>query len=367
MGVLYAGVWLFFHIEPVQDAWALTDPPRRWGGVAATVAFAAVYLSHFVANRRDFGLSLGRQRRATHLVRYAALVLLAAASVVCVGEAGTNTWVFLAVSGLWTWSMRTAYVFAAGLVGLTQVLAWQLPGWDHDLGVVFAIGLAMLAVTGGMYAASRQRDLSAARRENARLAVEEERNRVARDLHDILGHSLTVITVKAELAGRLMDVAPDRARAEVADLEQLSRDALADVRQAVEGFREISLAGELARAREALSAAGIEASVPNATDDVPSDLRELFAWVVREGVTNVVRHSGAQHCRITLDGDGVTVSDDGPGHDDAGAAGVSARQGNGLRGLRERAAAAGARLVARQLEPRGFSLSVIVGPGARAT
>ena len=91
------------------------------------------------------------------------------------------------------------------------------------------------------------------RRRTPSLAVENERSRFARDLHDILGHSLTVITVKAELAQRLLDVDPDRARAEIADLERLSRDALADVRRAVEGYRDLTLPGELARARVALA------------------------------------------------------------------------------------------------------------------
>ena len=132
-----------------------------------------------------------------------------------------------------------------------------------------------------------------AHEKNAELAVENERTRFARDLHDILGHSLTVITVKAELANRLLDVDTERARAELTDLERLSRDALADVRRAVEGYRELTLPGELARARTALAAAEIEAELPNSTDEVPSHLRELFAWTVREGVTNVIRHSGA--------------------------------------------------------------------------
>ena len=140
--------------------------------------------------------------------------------------------------------------------------------------------------------------LISAHEENAELAVENERTRFARDLHDILGHSLTVITVKAELAQKLMDVDTDRARAELADLERLSRDALADVRRAVEGYRELSLPGELARARTALAAAQIEAVLPNSTDDVPSERRELFAWTIREGVTNVIRHSGARHCSV---------------------------------------------------------------------
>lgn len=132
------------------------------------------------------------------------------------------------------------------------------------------------------------------RQENARLAVEEERGRLARDIHDILGHSLTVITVKAELAGRLLDVDVERARGEIASLEALAREALADVRGAVVGVRDISLAGELARAKAALAAAGIDSTIPNAVDDVDPSLKELFAWTVRESVTNYSASLGGQ-------------------------------------------------------------------------
>jgi two-component system sensor histidine kinase DesK len=200
----------------------------------------------------------------------------------------------------------------------------------------------------------RNVDLLRAREENARLAVVEERNRFGRDLHDILGHSLTVITVKAELANRLLDADPDRARAELEDLERLSRDALADVRRAVQGYREISLAGELARAREALTSAGIRPDLPNSVDAVPSDLRDVFAWAVREGVTNVIRHSGASCCRVRLGPDRVVISDDGGGPG-------GGRNGHGLAGLRERAASAGAVLLTSPVQPHGFRLEVSVG------
>jgi two-component system sensor histidine kinase DesK len=204
----------------------------------------------------------------------------------------------------------------------------------------------------------RNVDLLRAQDENARLAVAEERNRFARDLHDILGHSLTVITVKAELAGRLLDVDPARARSEIGDLERLSRDALADVRRAVEGYRDLTLPGELARAREALLAADIDADLPNSTEEVPSELRELFAWTVREGVTNVIRHSGARRCTVRLAASAVEVVDDGRGPADPDPSGAD-RRGHGLDGLRERAAAAGAVLVTRAVDPSGFSLSVL--------
>ena len=132
------------------------------------------------------------------------------------------------------------------------------------------------------------------------LAVERERGRVARDIHDILGHSLTVITVKSELAGRLVEADPARAKAEIAEVEALARGALADVRATVAGVRGVTVSGELAAARSALAAAGIAAELPSSTDTVPAERRELAGWVVREGVTNVLRHSAASVCRITL-------------------------------------------------------------------
>jgi two-component system, NarL family, sensor histidine kinase DesK len=199
---------------------------------------------------------------------------------------------------------------------------------------------------------SRNLDLVVAHQENARLAVDNERIRFARDLHDILGHSLTVITVKAELAQKLLDVDLERARAELADLERLSRDALTDVRRAVEGYRDITLPGELVRARVALRAAEIDAELPNSTDDVPSDLRELFAWTVREGVTNVIRHSGASRCEVRLTPTTAEVIDNGS------AKPSPSGHGSGLAGLRERATAVGATVVTRELSP-GFSLSVV--------
>jgi two-component system sensor histidine kinase DesK len=211
---------------------------------------------------------------------------------------------------------------------------------------------ASVAVFGLRALMSRNIDLVVAHEENARLAVDNERSRFARDLHDLLGHSLTVITVKAELAQRLLDVDVERARAEIADLEQISRDSLTDVRRAVEGYRDITLPGELIRARAALLAAEIEADLPNSTDEVPSDLRELFAWAIREGITNVIRHSGASCCQVLLTPTSVEVRDDGDAKPSPGG------HGSGLDGLRERADDVGATVVVRDLSP-GFSLSVV--------
>ncbi len=344
--------------------WQARDTVHGALGLAAVIVFTALYVWHLVASR-PLRLAWiegydGPRAPWPVLLRYAGLVALTVLATVLLGQSGAVTWVFLAMSGLWTFRGALPYGIAAGLIGLYEVLARRLETWQRDDSLGIALGLAVLAVTGLMLATRRSSDLAAARRENARLAVEEERNRVARDVHDILGHSLTVITVKAELAARLLEIDPERARAEVEQVEALAREALADVRGAVEGFREISLSGELARAREALTAAGIEARLPRRVDTVDPGLRELYAWAVREGVTNVIRHSGARVCSVTIDEDGLRLRDDGR----VAAPAPGARPaGHGLQGLAERAHAAGATLSARRLEPSGFELVLAAAPG----
>lgn len=235
--------------------------------------------------------------------------------------------------------------------------------------------IIIFAVTSLMYVMNRQirivRELRQAQSEVARLAVIEERNRFSRDMHDVVGHSLTVVTVKSELARRLITLDPAAAEAEIADIERLTRSALADLRAAVTGYRQMTLSTELAVAQAALASANITAHLPNNGEDAASDLRELFGWVLREAVTNVIRHSGARNCWVTVTPTELTVWDDGPlsvagdvGTDGRraaagprGAAGSSAngsrtqvglenrlvlRPGNGLKGLAERAEEAGA-------------------------
>lgn len=198
--------------------------------------------------------------------------------------------------------------------------------------------------------------LRATQHELAELAVEKERGRVARDIHDILGHSLTVITVKAELAGRLIGADAKRAKSEIDEVEQLARGALTDVRATVAGYRGVSVAAELAGARAALESAGIIADLPTTTDTLPAGERELAGWVVREGVTNVVRHSDATICRIRV-APGITeIADDGVGPPIDGGASANA---NGLDGLRERVDAASGRLRIGRSDLGGFSLQVL--------
>ena len=203
------------------------------------------------------------------------------------------------------------------------------------------------------YSASRRVDLvnklRETRAELARMAVADERLRIARDLHDLLGHSLSLITLKAELAGRLLDADPERAAREVADLERVARRSLGEVRAAVTSYRQPRLAAEIAAARHMLAAAGMDCQVhAPASFELPPATDALLAWTVREGATNVVRHSGARTVTITV---GITadqvsaeIADDGVGPAWDADRRPGEPQGSGLSGLTERARAAGAEI-----------------------
>ncbi|MGH3445193.1 MAG: sensor histidine kinase [Nocardioidaceae bacterium] len=353
-GVSFAAVWLLFLADPAQQAWAQRAHPTGWLAMADLVAFAVVYIAVFRWARMRRHALEGLPPRSS-LPSLSAVTALAVVLCLLVGQSGTAASVYCVVIGVLLLPGRWALGYVVAVAAALWAAARWVPSWTPDSSILLAVLAAALAMYGVQQMLLRNVDLVAAREENALLAVQQERNRFARDLHDILGHSLTVITVKAELAGKLFEADPGRAREELADLERLSRDALADVRRAVEGYRDVSLAGELARARLALAAADIEADLPHSAEEVPTELRELFAWTVREGVTNVIRHSGARVCSIRLSAAGVEIRDDGAG---PAAATPGGRVGHGLIGLRERAAAVGAVLVTRALDPRGFLLEV---------
>lgn len=354
LGWLLAGVWLFFLNKPLQVILGHDDMAERALGLVGIFGFAIAYMAFFwYARARNMarvespiGLRLGF---IATLLAFAALMLPAA------GVTALTSLVFVEAMGMMVLPLSVGVALGATLLSIAEIALHSIPGWHDDGSYSLSIVLGGLAVFGIRRAMLRSIELTVARKEFAELAVQEERNRFARDLHDILGHSLTVITVKAELAGRLMEANPARAAAEVADVEQLARAALADVRAAVAGYRELSLAGELVAARAALQAAEVKADLPTVVDEVPEQNRELFAWVVREGVTNVVRHSGAKKCTIRLGASSVEVVDDGKGPAPSGDS-----TGHGLVGLRERADKVGASVQVGQAPGGGFRLAVRV-------
>jgi two-component system, NarL family, sensor histidine kinase DesK len=238
-----------------------------------------------------------------------------------------------AVAGALSPARRAAFAVAA-----VAVLVVAL-GWIDGLGVLSVAASATgLAVLGAVFIATTELiganvQLRAARAEIRRLAVSEERLRFARDLHDVLGQSLSLIVLKAGLSVRLAEAGDERARAEMTDVERVALDALQQVRDVVAAYRTPSLDEELHASRRLLEVAGIRCVVHGAVGAAPPAVDTALGWAVREGVTNVVRHSGATCCTIAVrrrpDEVRLEIADDGRG----AAAGV---EGNGLRGLRER-------------------------------
>src|SRR5215470_9196540 len=219
--------------------------------------------------------------------------------------------------------------------------------------------LILLLLGGGAVAARRLLEtteaLRMARAQIAQLAVEEERHRFARDLHDLLGQSLSLIVLKSEVTRRLLPDQPHLATAEVREIEQVARTVLREVREVVRGYRQPTLATELAGACIALDAANITAQVEQTLGPLAARVEAVLAWTVREGVTNVLRHSQAQCCTIRLlqsrEAVRVEIIDDGAG-------GASWQPGSGLSGLGERVADSGGQLEANTLPQGGFCLRV---------
>jgi two-component system sensor histidine kinase DesK len=245
------------------------------------------------------------------------------------------------------------------VLAVIALIAFVLDAIRSSEGVVpgiAAVGTLALVSWGAITVAwliSSNIKLQQAREELARLAVEEERTRFARDVHDVLGHTLTLIVAKQRLASRLLND-PEAAAVELRDAETLTRDALREVREVAGGYRQPTLTSELSGARVALETAGIQAIVEKNVGVLSRDVEATLAWTVREGVTNVVRHSGAKSCTIRIHArDRVVVADV---IDDGGATPV-ARTGMGLAGLRERVEAQGGTLRWDAPGSGGFHLS----------
>lgn len=230
-------------------------------------------------------------------------------------------------------AIASATVLALGTVWLVDA---PLPYW-----IVVGVFTPLIGAVNLQYVQSERANakLRLAHEEIEHLAAVAERERIARDLHDVLGHTLSLVTLKAQLAARLLERDQHRAAAELRELEQVARQALADVRETIRGYR-ATLDDEIRRASALLEAAGVrvEASVSLATIDRARD--EVLALVLREMVTNTARHAGASVCRITVEETAglcrLTVEDDGRGG--------QVIEGNGMRGMRERIEALGGML-----------------------
>ncbi|WP_234381847.1 MULTISPECIES: sensor histidine kinase [unclassified Streptomyces] len=349
---LWISVWLFYLSAPVTDLVSGGHSPgvRLLGGLGLA-AFVAWYL-----------VLVFRTARQTEVRRVLLSVAVLSAQATILSLALGREWlvlfVYVAIASGAALPGEISRFTVPGATALLALTAFAVPGGDAYLaGLLIPALMGGFAMVGIRAMIRTTMELREARATVAQLAANEERLRMARDLHDLLGHSLSLITLKSELAGRMLPAHPERAAQQVADIEQVSRQALVDVREAVSGYRRPTLPGELAGARTALAAAGVRADLPaEPGEDLPEEVESALAWSLREAVTNVVRHSGAQRCTVrletlqTLAGPVVelSVADDG--------AGGPSVAGNGLTGLTERLEAVGGTLSAGQTGKKGFRL-----------
>lgn len=322
--LIYSG---FFLADPLQGhlrgGWPL---------------FAAVYVC-FVAIYALFLWVRPAGMRALLLLAIAAL----AAAYYPIG-ASTGGGMFIYVAALAPF-MTTSLAAAAGMI-LAAALASAAEGFLLHLNPWAWGSFAFLGACAGtanliraLREAANQR-LFRAQEQIEHLAKVAERERIARDMHDVLGHTLSVVVLKSELAGKLMAADAARARQEIGEVELIARQALSEVREAIRGYRAEGIAAEIARARRALDAAGVRLQWQAPSVRLAAAHESVLSLVLREAVTNILRHAGASSCRLELTADSqgtrLTVQDDGRG--------ASGYAGNGVRGMRERVEAVGGRM-----------------------
>jgi len=324
--------WLVFlalvFFQPILDQHATG---RSWLiTISATLVFLALYFAIFrvskpwaylvLASMAALGLGLG------HINPGSSVFLIFTASFLA--------WVFE--------KPKTVFLLLAILVLLLALEAYFFhsdPGfWATSMVVTVGVGLS------NVHFAEKSRadkKLLLAQKEIEDLAKVAERERIARDLHDVLGHTLTLIVVKSTLAGKLLDNEPRKAKAEIADIARVSRDAMAEIRNTLRGYSSYKLREEIERARLALESAGVSVEMQSMELPLSPAQESVAALIMREAVTNVVRHAHARHCRLRVarnNGNCVLeIRDDGRG-------GLNA-YGNGVRGMRERVEALGGTLV----------------------
>src|SRR6202453_1006756 len=311
-------VWLgIFLLQPVlgRAGW------KEWLATALGVRiFLALYFgSYWVGDRRS-------------------LWVIAAMAVLGVGVAPFNVGgvVFIVYAATLvpfaadTW-LAAKVIAALVAVSALEAVLLHLGAWFGVIGTVLPIALGSVNI----HFAQRNRanrQLRMAQDEIEHLARVAERERIARDLHDVLGHTLSVVILKSELAGKLMDRDPQRAGTEIREVEQISRQALSEVRDAIRGYRSQGLAAELVRAKSTLETAGVVVKCEAAKLSLPALQESVLSMAVREAVTNVVRHAQAHICSLRLEQQNgscrLAIEDDGRG-------GMQ-NEGNGLRGMRER-------------------------------
>jgi two-component system sensor histidine kinase DesK len=371
---VFTGVWLLYLIGAVTYLFSHHYSPLYIaGGLAIITVFCAIYMI-LVPNWPT------PSRYA--LPGLTILALLAIAACIFYGPTGLLAlWIFMgSACGLLVqdrrWAVRAVIGCIAGYLIFSLTTHASSSDFLGNLLPVLFIGFAMIGLRRQFQLTA---ELARAREEVAQLAASEERLRLARDMHDLTGQSLSTITLKSELAARLLGRLPDdpgrdRVRDEIEQVAAVSRQTLRDIREAISGYRRPTLAVEIITARAALASADIAArddtDVTLLSGTFDPDAEAALAWCLRDAVTNVVRHSGAKNCHMSLArGPGtmsLTVRDDGRGYPQA-ARPRPATAGTGLHGMTERLSAVGGSLELRPDVCPGFQLVATVPDASAVT
>ncbi|WKD60142.1 Sensor histidine kinase DesK [Corynebacterium ciconiae DSM 44920] len=336
---IFASLWLPFLAVPVMNTAPRVSTAEQVWAVLCILAFAGVYSFYFGAHTY---YPRGWSPDARFWAAAAALSILVACASIPLGSWVVCFLPFFVSFIAFSRPLRFTLSAVPLLCAAASILVLSA-GADLSILSLTVVVPALITVAG----VANNREL-AARRIRQELEQAREREKLATDVHDLLGHSLTVINLKAEVAARYVDHDPLRAKEEMQAVAELSKRSLVEVRAAVNHQLGRDLSTELTHARDALATAGIQCTIEHTT---PVQDPPLFAWVLREAITNVIRHSGASDCHITLTPRCMRVHDNG--------CGMGTHEGNGLRGMRRRATAAGAQL---QIENHdGTTITVQLG------
>ena len=352
-------IWLVFLANPIGD---IVAGSYSGGLVVAAWLSLGIFAGLYLATGRNAFRRYSDAERARKVWPYLGLMAFTLVIAPVFGPSWSELTIYLGVATGATLGVAAAIpilgLLAAYDLGWAATGAASLGSAGFGAFMTVALGASMILIR---QCAILIVDLREARADLGRLAVDAERLRIARDLHDGLGHSISVIALQAQVARRLMTSDPAAASAALVEVERVSHESLGALRETVTGYRQPRLADELAGARDVLGAAGIGLEIVGPDVALPEATDQLLAWAVREGVTNVLRHSRARACRIVIDQDPrsyrLELSDDGVGR-------TVSSNGSGLAGLRERMAVAGGDVAAGPAPAGGFRLSVRlpVGP-----
>lgn len=347
-GWIMGAVWLVFLVYPLL-ALRSSEAPQEWivTGWIGLGAFVVIYVAGFINGMSFGGGGLTRPPRPIQWVAFGAIIACAAVTVPAADGAALSFLPFIMSFASYGLTRAAHWTTLAVSIAIAAAVVFLTPGGATYLTVLMIMGLLGVVNTVSTTLIIRS---AQAEKLGLELATSEGREAVARDVHDLVGHSLTVVSLKTQLVRRLIDSDPERAKAELADIEALTAEAIAGVRATVAGIRSTALIEQLQSCRDGLRAADVMMRVEGDSGVLSPAQSITASWILREATTNVLRHADAKMVTVRIAPGSFIVTDDGAGY--AGA------EGNGVRGMRERATTGGASLEVGPADTGGTRVEV---------